>query len=447
MAIYTGQRETLADNQLVRDVNGLPMIPATSFAGVWRHLATITLPSLDIDHYFGYTNNESSAISNLTISSARLLDSQHQPVKNYAEKSSIDDDELLRLCKMERPLQRDRVAINDRGVAKETGKYDQILLPKGVRFALTIQASINEEQQQEFETLLGLLNDRRFALGAATRNGLGQIKVVRSQRVTINLNNNPKAGHELKAAITAPCPNINELETEKYNLSPIQPLASIPLQALDNWRCGKGIELIGKPPTKGSVAILSYSEPSIEWTGEVAKIAEHKPVLCGSSVKGMIAHRLTFHYRKQVGIWAEDMADASHEEWQTRPSELSELFGFADNDSAQVGRLIVLDSDIDYEHTVIRNHNAIDRFTGGVRKGALYSEELLYQPRFTLTLYLTPGTPISAPLQQALADTIKDIELGLLPIGSGSGRGTSMVMPQPNKPVVYNQALLNGAIQ
>jgi hypothetical protein len=92
---------------------------------------------------------------------------------------------------------------------------------------------------------------------------------------------------------------------------------------------------------------------------------------------------------------------------------------------------------------VIRTHNSIDRFTGGVRDGALYSEELLYQPTFELQLYLTPGEPLSDELNGALLDTLNDIKFGLLPIGAGAGRGTSMVMPDSSKTWQVNASLLS----
>ena len=39
MAINSGLREVGFDSQLARDANGLPYIPGTSIAGVWRNLA------------------------------------------------------------------------------------------------------------------------------------------------------------------------------------------------------------------------------------------------------------------------------------------------------------------------------------------------------------------------------------------------------------------------
>ncbi|MEZ9922386.1 hypothetical protein AB4342_19940, partial [Vibrio breoganii] len=94
---------------------------------------------------------------------------------------------------------RDRVAINDRGVAKETGKFDQILLPKGIRFAITLQwnnlerADGIELTEQSWLNLLQLWFKREFAFGSSTRNGLGRIKIVASETQQIELTGNKNA--------------------------------------------------------------------------------------------------------------------------------------------------------------------------------------------------------------------------------------------------------------
>lgn len=453
MAIHTGNREVGFDNQLVRDVNGLPLIPATAFAGVWRHLAEDAFAHLSsakpsstsIDSWFGKANGDESQASRLMISNGVMLDSQHQVVKPYTAKDKLEKDALLRVCLHERPLHRERVSINDRGVAVDGAKFDQVLLPTGVRFALTVQWPATGVSIDEQTLLLSLLNDKRFALGASTRNGLGQLNVVYSELVDIDLGKGAEAGKKLQTAISKPCNPLNELAKSCYQNNSNQLLASLPLKALDNWRCGSGTQLLGPQPESGSVGIISYSEQTITWQNNRASMTERQPVLCGSSVKGMLAHRIAYHYRKHTQKWAHTMANDAHQDWQARPAELGDLLGFIDGDTktAQAGRLIVLDSPVRHDHTVIRTHNSIDRFTGGVRDGALYSEELLYQPTFELQLYLTPGEPLSDELNGALLDTLNDIKFGLLPIGAGAGRGTSMVMPDSSKTWQVNESLLS----
>ncbi|WP_198559915.1 RAMP superfamily CRISPR-associated protein [Colwellia sp. 12G3] len=454
MAINTGNREVGFDSQLARDANNLPYVPATSIAGVWKHLAKEVLSENSIDNWFGYTGKESQS-STLTISDGVLHNSKNKPVQGLLTPEAINQDSLLSMLVQARPHHRERVSINDRGVAKNTGKFDQILLPAGIRFCIDIKfyddRLANDTISKEWDDLLNCWQNPLFALGANTRNGLGKLTVVASNTEVINLSDVISASHKMQSHA------LRENIPEKNNINFIAEqnvFATLPLKALDNWRSGAGSQLLGKY-NKGeadkSIAMITYSEPKVKWHSKAGKtqaeISEPKAVLCGSSIKGILAHRITFHWRRheallgKTGMWAEEMEHASHEQWETRPEGLKYLLGFADqndHENSLAGSLYVDDSDISFVDTTIRHHNSIDRFTGGVRKGALYSEELLYQPEFTLTLNIKKGTVLSHSLKQALSDTLDDLKIGLLPMGAGSGRGTSIVMANPEKSWLVN---------
>jgi CRISPR/Cas system CMR subunit Cmr4 (Cas7 group RAMP superfamily) len=437
MAINTGNREVGFDTQLARDVNSLPYIPATSIAGVWRNIARETMTTQEIECWFGFAGNKSQS-STLTIADGALHNNKNKPVQGFLTPELINQDEILSLLIQERPHLRERVSINDRGVAKDKAKFDQIILPAGVRFCIDVKFNfdnankeINEEQWQK---LLACWQHPQFAFGSSTRNGLGKIKVIASKQQIIELDNNPKASEEI--SLFAKRENIpTSLDITPVNT--FKHFASLPLKAIDNWRCGSGSQLLTKNNIKNdhSINIITYSESKFHWTNNKVSLSEPEPVLCGSSIKGIIAHRLAYHLRRHNNIWAEDMSDANHEEWETRPEALKGLLGIAHEEHAQslAGKLFVEDSTISYKHTITRHHNSIDRFTGGVRKGALYSEELLYQPEFTLKISLASNTSLPLALIKALEDTFEDLKIGLLPMGAGSGRGTSLVMSNPQQ--------------
>lgn len=443
MAIYSGNRDTGFDNQLARDANGLPYLPGTSIAGVWRRLVRECYNSATDKKWFGGVEQNDHS-SRLSIANGFVHDSRNKPVVGLKTQANLQQDPLLALLKQDRPMHRERVRINDRGVASDRAKFDQLLIPTGVRFCIDI--SFNDEQMTEadltkWNTILSCWLHRRFALGTSTRNGLGQFKVIGCLQKKINLQNNPQAAQQLvDFAAYKTIPDKCSLQAHTYT-----PLAVLPLKALDNWRCGSGIELLGQHKPENTVSLITYSERAVEWQNDTAVLDKPpKAILCGSSIKGILAHRVAFHFHKRKGIWAEDMADSAHSEWQTRPHELSALFGFADDSTGGdhannlAGKLYVDDCEISFNKTTIRHHNSIDRFTGGVRKGALYSEELLYQPEFTLTLWISPNTVLSPELKLALNDTFNDIQLGLLPMGAGSGRGTSLVMQHLEKKSTVN---------
>jgi len=439
MAINTGLREFGFDSELVRDINGLPMLPATAIAGQLSHHCEKHFGNEMKEKWFGTTEQAST----LSISHGTLLDSNNTPIKNFISQEEISRDPLLSLCALERPHHRERVAINDRGVARDTGKFDQILLPKGIRFEVCLHWSDKSRADQhtlkveEWHQLLSLIDLRTFALGASTRNGLGNIAIIKSIEQEFDLFNNREEADNFSRFRSTAQPYENQLEQQLAQTRPaFHPYCSIALKALDNWRCGSGINLLrteAKPKyyEDYSPDILTYSEPSIIWENDKAELSEPKAVLCGSSIKGILAHRLAFHLNRHTNRWAETLEETNHEQWQSKPELLKRILGDSDDQHqlSLAGILYVDDALLTYEHTTLRFHNSIDRFTGGVRQGALYSEELLYQPEFTINLYLTkPYETLEEPLKSALASTIEDLELGLLPMGAGSGRGTSLVM-------------------
>lgn len=432
LAINSGGRETGFDSELARDANQLPYIPATALAGVWRHLATAQLGNELVDKWFGGIK-EKDASSRLFIHDGLLLDSQSKVVQGLQPIKRIQQDPLLSLLQQQRPHHRERVRINDRGVASDQGKFDQIMLPTGVRFCLQVRwqgAADNTQDEQEWQDLLAILAQPNFALGSSTRNGLGCFKIIADSNKRLKLNNNPAAGAALQDFIKREdLPSKRSLATSNY-----KPFATLGLTALDAWRSGQGSRPLGKNVDSHTDS-FTYSEPVIRWhQGKAECKGEPQVVLCGSSIKGILAHRLAYHYNRHTQAYAETMAEASHKEWQTRPKGLRELLGEAEDPEYNLaGSLFVDDVIISDFKTFVRTHTSIDRFTGGVRQGALFSEELLWQPKFELVLRLATNLKLSPELSAALEATLNDLKLGLLPMGSGSGRGNSLVEHQANQ--------------
>lgn len=430
LAINSGGRESGFDAELARDANGLPVIPATAIAGVWRHLAIDAFGEATTKRWFGSIDKDGEG-SRLFIQNGLLLDSRHQLVQGLMTQADIHNDKLLKRLYEARPHHRERVRINDRGVAADKGKFDQLLLPKGVRFCFDVRWQGNADEVAEWQQLEALLASPLFALGAFTRNGLGRFHIIANHTQTLELQQNRKAGEALRHFMQRKVlPSTTTLKAPQT-----MPFARLSLTAWDSWRCGKGDRPLGKEADSHTDS-FTYSEPFISWQNNHAtwNADAKQAVLCGSSIKGILAHRVAFHYRRHTEQFAEALADADHATWEKSPDELTALFGDAGNEkeghSGQAGRLIVEDAIIDNPRTTIRTHNSIDRFTGGVRMGALFSEELLWQPSFQLMLYLMPGTSLSEPLIQALNDTFDDLKQGLLPLGAGSGRGNSLVSHQ-----------------
>jgi CRISPR/Cas system CMR subunit Cmr4 (Cas7 group RAMP superfamily) len=99
MAIYSGAREVGFDNELARDANGLPYIPATSFAGVWRHLVEQEYGVALARDWFGTSDNSANerVNSQISISDGKVHDSKNQPVVSLTANRALEKDDLLAL--------------------------------------------------------------------------------------------------------------------------------------------------------------------------------------------------------------------------------------------------------------------------------------------------------------------------------------------------------------
>ncbi|MEM0553674.1 RAMP superfamily CRISPR-associated protein [Aeromonas caviae] len=447
LAIHSGDRDTGFDQQLVRDANGLPYIPATSFVGVWRQKATQQLgtsPTLGqsiADYWFGTTDNESAQLS---VHHGLLLNSQGKPVQGLMTEQDIHQDPLLSRLYQANPLHRERVRINDRGCAADKGKFDTVLLPRGLRFVVDIrwmQCDESPEREAQWHALLALLADPAFALGASTRNGLGKLGLVSSEITPLTLQGQPQAGAQmLRFAQRDTLPQGQALPPSEAT-----PFARLGVTALGGWRAGSGARPIGNDTTEHTDT-FTFTESAIQWQKQHATWCD-KPqaVLCGSTIKGILAHRTAYNLRRLNGDFAEQLTETDSKSWENRPAALAELFGSEDSDAPLAGRLIVDDCVILQPHPLHRTHTSIDRFTGGVRQGRLFSEEILWQPEITLTLHVLPGKPLSAKVQQAFEETLNDLKEGLLPLGAASGRGLSLVMHQPHQPWDIDFAQLTGS--
>ncbi len=128
----------------------------------------------------------------------------------------------------------------------------------------------------------------------------------------------------------------------------------------------------------------------------------------GSSWKGAFRHRVE-------AVLA--VADADSE---AVTGVCERLFG-----SVDMGRGLLWfgDSTAARDTTITRTHVAIDRFTGGVRDGALFQVEGMPRgERLTLTIS-TPAGTLPAPVDNLVRHVVRDIHDGLVGIGGNGSRG------------------------
>lgn len=457
LSIGTGGPDGVYDHPIVRDANGLPAIPGTSFAGVLRHLWLAGPDRAMVDDLFGFQHRDRGESSRLEVAACCLQDSNGRPAEGLlidAEGARrLREDLLLKTAcaTQDDPLFRDRVRLTHRGVADHRGKFDRGLLAAGHRFSGELRLWSTSRDDPVWDKLLGLLDDPRLRLGGATRAGLGAMRLVEVHCASLDLRQaddiatfrrlGTRLGDHagLTPRIPATLPRGAGVQILKVRLIP-----------RDFWRIGQGDHPLARHDKEP--ALLPKLEPLVRWRQGRATIATRLALVPGSSVKGALAHRTAFHWNALNGQFVEDMPLAELAGWDK--SEHCEgvraIFGYAKDRTTAVGRsrddtgraglLFIDDVQVEipvadlHRHVQAMIHNSLDRFTGGVRNRMLFTEELIYGHDFDLELTLLPAiAETEATARRALARALRDLCAGRLALGGGTTKGHGSFRGTPDE--------------
>lgn len=417
ISIKADDLDPTLDVRLVRDARGLPTIPGTSLAGVLRHLYQQQFESESaVEQLFGAAGtDEHEQASSLSVSFGYVHDAQNRPVRGPIQNTlDITADEVLALLEQVAPVLRDQVAINEYGSALEKAKIDRSALPRGTRFTFEIALVQETSDGQRFDEIISLLHHPLFRLGALTHRGFGRVRIVEIRRQTFNLADELPQWQQWRLTPW------HERSAERYQAAPpasdLQYLR-LTLQAQDFWRVGEGAAPLGnyeKDPD-----LCPWHEPVIVWEDDRATVRYKQVTVPASSIKGALRHRTVFHYLRLTGGYDKTALQAAQE-------AVEPLFGGqADHEAGTGGQGALVLDDIYLENPstpTLVMHNAIDRFTGGVMRGALFSEEVLWQDQLTLEIWLKPVT-LEDKLRDAFRHALKDLAEGRMNLGADFARG------------------------
>ena len=390
----------LQDSPIQKDWNQLPMILGTSLAGVLRK----EFDEKIADEFFGTGDRGSKTI----ISNALLLN----------EKKEVTETLLLDSQKSEflqnfivLPI-REHNAINDKGVTKSTGKYDEEVVFKGTQFKFLIEmlnekTEEYEEDKNKFFELLNLLSKNSFRIGAGSSKGFGQIKVIEiaydefdtsSQKYidfSSSLNEKLSFSYEIK--------NFDDEKYIKYELN---------LTPDDFYMFGSGFGDDEADMTPVVEKIINY---------EKQDLIEEKVFIPASSVKGAISHRTAYYYNLLNEIYIGS---------GKTPFEVVEsIFGAKKDNDKDNSKGNILISDVYLDKTSLKDikvfdHVSIDRFTGGAIDSALFQEKTISsKENFILEILIRKDKVYDDIALKAFENALKDITTGMLSLGGATTKG------------------------
>lgn len=448
LSLVTGHPEHGFDSVLVRDANNLPTIPGTALAGVLRHHFETLHDNKMAEDVFGFQRGDRGCASRLHVGWASILDQNGRAVFGLRlsdDSESLGGDDAIGPL-LEDDRQRQRVRLNHRGVAADTGKFDRAVLPAGCRFAVELALESDQADDPAWTDLLGLLASPDLRLGGGTRAGMGRMRLQSCHQRCFDLR--------------------SQADAEAFRALPPQPDAVDGLQAfdpqptalpghVDGWlrlQCedffrfgGEAAELPDEFADGKPADLLPKFEPVLEWPdGAKAQWQRRALLVPGASVKGALAHRTAFHYNALTGVFADDMDTEALAAWDKTEHcpGVRALFGFVaaqkpaeGQGAARAGCLYIDDARIVIGAGEFKRlmHVAIDQFTGGARHGMLFEEQMvatgreieleirLDQERLDDACRLEGIEP--ATVRKALSRALDDIATGMLPLGAASGRG------------------------
>lgn len=409
-----GGHDQFLDQPVTRDSAGFYMIPGTSISGALRAEALKLDESEGKKHtdmLFGTSRKDGfSGASLLWCSDAHLLDFDGEcALSKFINGKHVD------IADFQGPYIRDHVRIDDLTLtASKSGKYDEEIVPVGAKFAVEIKldgwnTNVPLEAKELFDKVMAKLMSDSIALGGKQTNGYGKIKFESNSQVRefdlcdiddmkafINLSSGPRFTDSDKG---------HRIEHTKYNFS-AQHLQGVSGSISIKLSCLGPVMVSGHGDISAIADMTTMTVPKYIY-GESSSKVQYEPVIPGSSIKGVL------HHRVQSIARLKGMSEDSVER----------IFGAIKGNHAGVGHVSV--SDMLYENShkeQLVQHVAIDRFTGGALESALFDEAPIWDSNSIFTLRLSVDNLLFKDFG-LLAFALLDLAQGELAIGNGTNRG------------------------
>ncbi|QUB71872.1 CRISPR-associated protein [Prevotella multiformis] len=434
LAIGSGNKDIKTDSVVAKDINELPYIPATTLAGLIRH----SLPEELQEYWMGFQKKKDGEGSRIMLSEGKILSADGNPIDGL-NFDNLDEDAIMRLCR-ELPI-RQHVRINQQGTAVKNGKFDEEIVPKGVRFCFEIELMAEKDKPGIMDTILSIIQSDGFRIGSGSRSGFGKIKVVGILRRDLDLCVPDELALYLgKSSSLAKAWEGYRPHTPSAAIDPDCILYTLELRPVDFMFFGSGFG-----DDRSDMTFVR--EPVVtSWDRGEATVEELERVILipASSVKGALAHRTAYHYNRLEGVFADKKTAEELEKNTGKENKaVKTLFGSeGDRKGKNKQRGNILFSDVIEKQKAplekkVLNHVKIDRFTGGAVDGALFSEEVLYAPGkiFNLELMLrkTAVDEKDGKIVKAFEAALTDLCRGYLPLGGGVNRGNGTFKGKLNK--------------
>lgn len=363
------------DHDIIVDKRGLPMIPATAIAGV-------------LGAWLG--KNKEQLLGR--IKQKKIIDGKECVLEKLESKVRVYDGICIESKNSGLISTRDNVKLKNK-VVVDGAKFDTQIVNAETKFCTYIEL-LDLKYINELEKFFCAVNNGDVRLGAKTTRGYGRVK----------------------------------LNVFRYELNDIDTWLEFKMFEDSSWLNAKKLMLNSSESTKihlcvelkckGGISIREYSTdvnmPDYITVG--MKLNEHA-VIPGTSWAGAFKSR----FEEILG-----------------KAEAESLFGYVDEKTkcSKKSRISFSESIVEDGIPKGITRNSIDRFSGGTKTGALYTEKTSFYGTTSLDIFI--DKKVSEKQLSALAVCLADLHNGFLAVGglTAIGRGLFEITNINNNPVL-----------
>ena len=163
-----------SDKDVIKNSRGIPYIPGTSIAGVYREYINKNYADISCNDYFG------EVVINRLVDNETLESAKESLIKVY-DANVISDTAVV--------TKRDCVGLDKYKTVRHGAKFDFEVVEPGIRFVTYIEQDFYNDRQVDVGSLLvkqWLSNG--FIFGSKTMRGLGSTRVTAVSTISFNFN-------------------------------------------------------------------------------------------------------------------------------------------------------------------------------------------------------------------------------------------------------------------
>lgn len=380
--ILPGSGQDMESNMdIVKDQNGRPWLWGTSLAGVLRNFLENEMGKSAADRVFG-----SGTYGNQEGRQSRLF---------------VYDTEF----EEENVVIRDGVRLDEWKNSQDTKKYDMQIIERGSRFNIYLTLSVRkndnkEEMEKALSCLISGMRDGQIRIGARKNRGFGKLGVKDVYQKQFRMDDREEAERWL---------NWERRSADSFTKSDMLKDTGEKRKNYAKEHCLETELIVDR-----TLLIRSYDLDSEADYCQL--VSRGQAVIPGTAWAGAIRGRI-----------ASVIQEIYKKSWDEAQCALDAVFGTWNetNESLTASKVLIEESVVEGGHELLTSRNAVDRVSGGVKRGALWTEIIWIGGKTRLQLFWPTGDENSDAVCGLLLWALRDIREGFLAVGgeTAAGRG------------------------